>query len=111
MRKIEKGMVEAIRERHNYRCGNTAVLVRSASAWCQVMLHENCIAEVHDRDIVFTLAGWGTATTRSRINVILQEFAPPGWRVIQRDHKQLVCYPDGGEDLLTVGAWWRAPRV
>ena len=110
MRKIEKGMVEAIRERHNYRCGNTAVLVRYDGV-CRVMLHENCIAAVHDRVIVLTLAGWGTATTRSRINVILQEFAPPGWRVIQRDHKQLVCYPDGGEDLLTVGAWWRAPRV
>lgn len=110
MRKIEKGMLEAIRERRNYHCANTAVLMRPDGV-PRVMLHGSCIVEVRDAVVVFSMAGWGTVTTRSRINAVLEAFAQPGWKVLQRGGKQLVRRPGGSEDPLPVWSWQEVPRV
>lgn len=110
MRKIESGMIEAIRERRSYRCANTSVRVRSDGV-PRVMLHGNCIAVVLETVVVFSLSGWDTPTTRSRINAVLEAFAQPGWKVLQRDGKQLVRRPGGSEDRLPVSSWQEAPRV
>lgn len=53
----------------------------------QIALHGNVIAELYGPDDgAFTLAGWGTATTRSRLAQIL----PPYIRVSQRKMRQRV---------------------
>jgi len=79
MKKIEDWMVAqvklvrmgAITGANN---GNTAVaLVRPNTA--EVRLHGNHIATVYGGGMRFTLAGWNTNTTRSRVNALLNAFA------------------------------------
>lgn len=72
-RKIEQGMITAIRVGKNFKSGNTEVSQSALGA--AVLLHGNKIAEI-DRDgtAVWSLAGWNTPTTRSRINALARAF-------------------------------------
>jgi hypothetical protein len=80
MRKIEKQMIKAIRERKNWKSGNTNVNVTSDGKMVDVFLHGNLIATVTDcpligeREVMLTSAGWRTNTTKSRLNAICYEF-------------------------------------
>jgi hypothetical protein len=85
MRKIEKKMVEALRTGRALNLSNTCVARRqrvSGGYYQAVYLHGNEIARLeynHERAqepfaIMATLAGWGTVTTRSRLNAITREF-------------------------------------
>lgn len=77
MKQIEKAMINAIRERKNWRNSNTAVDV--AFGGIIVTLHGNNIFAIHpDGKKEFTLAGWNTSTTRSRLRAL-------GVNVSQRD--------------------------
>lgn len=77
MRKIEKDMLRAMRERREWRCKNTEVVVTHEAV--NVYLHGNRIARLWINGDTFsqldmTLAGWPTATTRSRLNAICSEY-------------------------------------
>ena len=71
MRKIEALMVDAIRDRRDWRSGNTSVDQTDHGA--VVRLFGNVIARVEHEEsrVVITDAGWQTATTKSRLNAVL----------------------------------------
>ena len=78
MRQIEKQMVAAIKARKNFKSGNTEVTMTRNEYLCtctaMVYLHDNLIAKISfgPENVVaqFTLAGWNTNTTRSRLNAL-----------------------------------------
>ena len=80
MRKIELEMLGAIQAQKNWQSGNTSVSISgSESLDICVRLHGNLIAQIwpnhgtlHIKD-----AGWQTATTKSRLNAILDCFGHP----------------------------------
>lgn len=89
MRKIEEAMCAAVKTRKNWQSGNTRVESRRAEnggVEIFVYLHGNKICEVYENlsgcyEKYFSLAGWNTSTTRSRlhalgIGVSSKNFAP-----------------------------------
>lgn len=94
MRKIEKEMLEAIRLRNTWHGKNTAVTPdtrQDGKLLAIVTLHGNHIATIgyeEDGTVLYygkrvvslsiSLAGWNTATTRSRLSAIIREFAENG---------------------------------
>lgn len=88
MRKIERDMIRAIQQCINWRNGNTSVVMGHAGAFV-VSLHGNVIASNSATEgFRFTLAGWPTPTTRSRVNALLGAFAVGHARVSQSKGKQ-----------------------
>lgn len=77
MRVIERKMVAAIQNGRSMRNGNTEVRCNDGGKWC-VLLHGNLIADGDATSFSFTLAGWNTPTTRSRVNALLRAFTPNG---------------------------------
>jgi hypothetical protein len=80
MRKIEQRMVDAIRNRKNFRLDNTEVRQNGNST--AVLLHGNLIATI---DWIGGVCGVGfenpkhqTATTKSRMNAVLRELCGVG---------------------------------
>ena len=69
MKKIEQAMVDAIKAGREFKSGNTEVIICGGSLF-SVRLHGNAIARNHGRGWEFSLAGWNTVTTRSRINAL-----------------------------------------
>lgn len=78
MRQIEKKMVAAIKARKNFKSGNTEVTMtlneHLGKCTAMVYLHDNLIANISfgPENVVaqFTMAGWNTNTTRSRLNAL-----------------------------------------
>jgi hypothetical protein len=71
-RKIEDQMIAAIRAGKTFKSGNTEVRQPSDGA-TEVLLHGNSIIRyVPTQGWHWTLAGWNTATTRSRINAAVR---------------------------------------
>lgn len=78
MRQIEKKMVAAIKARKNFKSGNTEVTMTRneylGTCTAMVYLHDNLIAKISfgPEKVVgqFTMAGWNTNTTRSRLNAL-----------------------------------------
>lgn len=68
MRKIEKEMLAAVEQVKNYANGNTTV--RVAENEIRVYLHSNLIYKETHEGRFFTLAGWNTPTTRSRLKAL-----------------------------------------
>lgn len=68
MRQIEKAMVAAVEARFNWRCSNTEVKVEGDNV--KVYLHGNQIYEKAGKYAAFTLAGWNSNTTRSRLRAL-----------------------------------------
>jgi hypothetical protein len=75
MRKIEKQMLRAIHHGNNWRLDNTEVI--HSDLTIQVRLHGHLIAWIGHKSRTLTIdsCGWQTNTTKSRLNVILNEFA------------------------------------
>lgn len=71
MRKIEEQMAQAVDQGRNWTSGNTQVQAMHGGR-VEVRLHGNLIAQRNDRfsPLRFTLAGWNTPTTRSRLNAL-----------------------------------------
>ena len=114
MRKIEERMIEAIKERKTFSLNNTRVTELNKDNQQGVFLHDNLIAVIrwvkHSRgavsapvfelkDIDCTLAGWGTVTTRSRLNAICRGFGMPS-RFGQRKGRQVF-----DDDLIGENDW------
>ena len=78
MRQIEKQMVAAIKARKNFKSGNTEVTMTRneylGTCTAMVYLHCNLISNIsfgpENVEARFTLAGWNTNTTRSRLNAL-----------------------------------------
>lgn len=80
MRKIEKQMIDAIKQRKNWQGSNTTVTHHakdSGISFCQVMLHGNHIADIWDAGlngemfpILDTFRNWPTRTTVSRLRAL-----------------------------------------
>jgi hypothetical protein len=89
-RKIEQEMVAALRKRRAWRQDNTEVQLdrrQDGKPLALVFLHGNHIATLgYDEagkvmSLSWTLAGWETRTTVSRINAILEAFGAHWERV------------------------------
>lgn len=95
MRKIEEQMVAAVQTKMDWKSGNTAV-IDNGTVLC-VKLHGNLIARFHySRGLdrwEWTLAGWNTPTTRSRINALARAFGGAGVTT-----KRGQAYADLGRD-------------
>ncbi len=102
MRKIETQLLAAIRTGASFKGSNTTYDPSSGS----VRLHGNLIAKRDDRGIWgFTLAGWNTPTTRSRVSALLRELRPNS-RGVGTKKGQALYY--NGADTLPVadGEWF-----
>jgi hypothetical protein len=107
MRTIEEKMLAAIRASKSARLGNTVVeAIPGTGAW-RVFLHGNLIANGGRVGMSFTLASWGTPTTRSRVNALLAVFARGNARVFQRAHGQM--FQQGGEARAIGTSEWVTP--
>ncbi len=93
MRKIEKQMQDAIRNKVNWSSGNTTVFNDNEGNQF-VTLHGNLIATISNfGDIKLSSCGWQTSTTKSRLNAILDVFLY-NCSIVQ---KQFEWYIDGRE--------------
>tara|TARA_Y100001938_G_scaffold4383_2_gene5496 strand:+ start:928 stop:1317 length:390 start_codon:yes stop_codon:yes gene_type:complete len=100
MRKIEREMVQAIKDRRNWKSSNTEVLMDVDNSFASVYLHGNHIAEYqyNTEELVITNAGWRTVTTKSRLNALINEFLDGTKNgVYQKNHRWYVidhgrCY-------------------
>ena len=84
MRKVTKQIAQAFMAGKAKTAGNTSTDGQS------VFLHGNRIAWKDGDYLALTLAGWGTNTTRERLNSILDEFCE-GYiplKFSQRNHEQ-----------------------
>ena len=73
MRQIERDMLSAIKLGKCWRKANTEVYTNDNNT-SLVYLHGNHIATVTDTFVTVFDGGWRTATTKSRLNVIINEF-------------------------------------
>jgi hypothetical protein len=91
MRKIEQQMLDAIRERKDWRSDNTRVDVTHFAHGARVIdrinvyLHNNNIAQITPDCVMICDCGWQTPTTKSRLSTILRELCGAG--IYQKDHK------------------------
>lgn len=76
MRIIEKNMINAIRNRRNWKDGNTRVEVSESERYVKVYLHGNAIMNYSyaTGTLYLSECGWNTATTRSRLTAIIGAF-------------------------------------
>jgi hypothetical protein len=90
MRTIERKMIEAIKAKQSWRSSNTRVEAIEfnhagdfESRLC-VYLFDNLIAKIYNDRIEMCDCGWQSATTKSRLNAILWEFAKTGISQVKR---------------------------
>jgi hypothetical protein len=83
MRKITNDVVTAFMNGDNFNMANSRT--DGHTLW----LHDNAIAWRDGRDVVLTMAGWGSVTTRERLNGLLDVIAPH-LAIVQRNHDQYV---------------------
>lgn len=81
MRKVSKSAAVAFMARKSFKCGNTE------TNGTTIYLHGNAIAWWENDQIVMTLAGWPTNTTRERLNSLC-EIAAKFRPFSQSDHVQ-----------------------
>ena len=94
MRKIEKEMQNALRNKVNWSKANTSVSVDNEGNQF-VTLHGNLIAQISNfGDIKLSSCGWQTVTTKSRLNAILDTFLS-GIGVYQKNFEWFI----GGDDF------------
>ena len=89
MRKIEEEMNRAIRYRRNFSKANTSVRcfkTNGITTDVDVFLHGNHIASLDTATNQLTIkdGGWQSVTTKSRLNALLDEFAP-SMGIFQKD--------------------------
>ena len=74
MRKIELQMIQAIKNNISWTSANTQVTYIEENDTSVVYLHGNKIAEIDDTSVQIFDGGWQSNTTKSRLNVIINEF-------------------------------------
>lgn len=118
MRKIEQNMINAVyevlaQERTHWHQGNTTVTEHPK---CQggaiILLHGNAIAKLYPLNdgsyqVLISLAGWNTHTTRSRLNVIIKELGTGAYSgVIQDNFMPKLRIIDGVLQPMTHKGWY-----
>ena len=86
MRKIEREMNNAVRNKIAWSKNNTLTTFDNTIENCFVYLHGNHIATYNhvDRSLSLLDGGWQTVTTKSRLNALCSEFKP-GFGVFQKN--------------------------
>ena len=75
MRKIEAQMIAALHANTNWSNSNTQVVFENDEKnTSTVYLHGNKIAELDDTSLTVFDGGWESVTTKSRLNVLINEF-------------------------------------
>jgi len=105
MRQITQDAVIAFANDRPFRRANTEVRVLDGGT--QLLLHNNIIAArfAGSGKVMFTLAGWGTPTTRERVNGLLQ-YLGHTTRVYQDKHEQFVWHQGKGHPIATDDDWY-----
>lgn len=91
MRKIEKLMLEAIRDRREWKLDNTQVVCTVFTHGehkidrVNVILHGSTIAIITPTDVDCSDCGYQTPTTKSRLNALLRELC--GASIYQKDRR------------------------
>lgn len=109
MRKITAQAAARFMQGTSWANGNTAVSVTLADGEpiTTMYLHNNTIAIAKDGMLYLTLAGWGTPTTRERLNGLLQTLGyNPALQFSQHRGGQ---YFEGTE--IEAGQWIKLPQV
>jgi hypothetical protein len=98
MRKIEQQMLSALRNGKHWKSGNMEVVADPVNRpWVEVRLHSNPIVGYSPiRGWKFSLAGWNTRTTRSRINAILSVIRPGARLYVKRGELRYYSEYEGG---------------
>lgn len=92
MRQIERQMNDAIQNEKNWQKDNTKVVYEEGTSL--VYLYNNLIAMVGDTWLELFDAGYQTATTKSRLNAILEKNGN-GERIYQKDFQWFLSTTDG----------------
>jgi hypothetical protein len=88
---------ESLKIARAFAAGVAASAARTSTDGQAMFLHGNRIAQREaDGSIWVTLAGWGTVTTRDRVNTLCHVLGS-GVRFYQRNHVQRVSFPDGAD--------------
>jgi hypothetical protein len=83
---------ESLKIARAFAAGVAASAARTRTDGQAVYLHDNLIAQREpDGSVWVTLAGWGTVTTRDRVNTLCSVLGS-GARFFQRDHVQYVAF-------------------
>ena len=91
MRKITEAAANAFKAKRDFSRDNTTVLV--SDNYVAMYLHGNRIAYQHldGGNLRVTLAGWGTPTTRERVNGLLEVMGVQAW-YYQKNKRQRFAY-------------------
>ena len=105
MRQITQDAAIAFEQDRPFKRDNTEVKVYDGST--QLLLHGNIIAARFKGSgkVMFTLAGWGTPTTRERVNGLLQ-YLGHTTRVYQDKGAQYVRHEGKEYQIATYADWW-----
>ena len=105
MRKIEREMNNAVRNKIAWSKGNSCTNFDSTIENCFVYLHGNHIATYNyaNRELALQDGGWQSVTTKSRLNALCNEFATGfgvfqknwDWFVSDFDNKNVINFFDG----------------
>ena len=88
---------ESLKIARAFAAGVAASAARTSTDGQAMFLHGNLIAKREsDGSVWVTLAGWGTVTTRDRVNTLCHVLGS-GVRFYQRNHVQRVSFPDGAD--------------
>ena len=90
MRKIEQQMIAAINNNQNWQSANTAVTFDKETHTSIVYLHGNKIAEIDDNSMTIFDGGYQSKTTKSRLNVLCNEYCIEGEGVFQKNYQWFV---------------------
>ena len=94
MRKIEQQMIDAIKSETDWKSGNTKVVNffndGDKCVVASVFLHGEKIAEITDNDMTIFDGGYQSKTTKSRLNVLCDEFCIKGEGVFQKNYNWFV---------------------
>ena len=86
---------ESLKIANAFANGTPAAAARTTTDGQTVWLHGNRIAQrEQDGSVWVTLAGWGTVTTRERLNTICHVLGVP-FGFCQRNHEQFLTTADG----------------
>lgn len=90
MRKIEKQIIDAIRNNKDLKVANSEVISYTNSS--DVYLHGNLIARIGETWMELFDCGYQTATTKSRLNALLSAFGMEGEYIFQKNFQWFINY-------------------
>jgi hypothetical protein len=84
---------------HAFKGGDKRSISNTSTDGKRILLHGNTIASWNDdHHLEISMCGWGTPTTRERINTIFYVLGMP-FKVFQKDHGQFLKHDKGFEPM------------